>query len=31
MCILCRDNVNLLKCGFYFNEREFECCFQVFH
>ena len=30
MCILCGDNVDLLACGFYFYEREFKYCFQVF-
>ena len=32
MCILCGDNVNLLKCVFFnFYDGEFKCCFQDFH
>ena len=30
MCILCGDNVNLLKCGFYFYERELSVVSRFF-
>ena len=30
MCILCGDNVNLLKCVFYFYERDYKYCFLGF-
>ena len=31
MCILCGNYVNLFKRVFDFHDREFKCCFQVFH